>query len=76
MTDLDTSIPDHPLTIYTNEPTSLGCVSNLSLGAGFTVTDPLTIFARGENLLNRRFYHLGERYSRGTTFLIGASLKF
>lgn len=76
VTDLDTSIPDHPLTIYTNEPTSLGCVSNLSLGAGFTVTDPLTIFARGENLLNRRFYHLGERYSQGTTFLIGASLKF
>lgn len=61
---------------YTPEAHSLGVSSNLSVGAGYTVTDALTIFARGENLLNRRHSMIGGRICQGTTGMIGASLKF
>lgn len=71
---MDNTISD--LNVYTPVAESLGCVSNLSLGASYSVSGPLTIFARGENLLNRRYYHIGDRYSQGLNFMIGASLKF
>lgn len=74
--DLGSAPSGESLTVFTNSPLNLGCVSNLSLGAALTVTDPLTIFARGENLLNRRFCHIGGRISQGTNFMVGASLKF
>ncbi len=61
---------------YLPEARTLGVCSNLSLGAGYTVTDALTIFARGENLLNRRHDIIGGRIAQGTTGMIGASLKF
>ncbi|MDE5689882.1 MAG: TonB-dependent receptor, partial [Duncaniella sp.] len=62
--------------IYAPQARSLGCVSDLSLGASYAATDALTIFANGENLLNRRYYRIGDRYSQGIRFMIGASLKF
>lgn len=55
---------------------SLGAVSTLNIGAGYEYTDNITFFVRGENLLNRKYLHLGERRSQGITALIGASLKF
>ena len=74
MTDNLSSPSD--IALYTPQARSLGCVSNLSLGASYTVSEPLTIFVRGENLLNRHYLHIGDRYSQGINFLIGASLKF
>ena len=62
--------------IVTPYSESLGCVSNLSLGASYTVTDRLTIFLNGQNLLNRRPDLIGFRPAQGTTAMIGASLKF
>lgn len=76
VTDIDDGTSPNPLTTLTDEPLPLGCVSSLSLGAGLTVTGQLSIFARGENLLNRHFSHIGGRYSQGISALIGASLKF
>ncbi|WP_217938816.1 TonB-dependent receptor [Duncaniella muris] len=64
------------LQIYSPQARSLGCVSDLSLGASYAATDALSIFAGGENLLNRRYYRIGDRYSQGIRFMIGASLKF
>lgn len=73
---IGTPSADRPLVAVTNVAHSLGCVSDLSVGASYMVTEPLTIFARGENLLNRRYSHIGLRYSQGTAVFIGASLKF
>lgn len=72
----DPTASNPPLIAYTTAPTSLGCISSLSVGAGYSFSDRLTIFARGENLLSRRFYHIGLRYSQGAYGLIGATLKF
>lgn len=62
--------------IYESYVCPLGVASNLSFGAGYNATDALTIFARGENLLNRHYSHIGLRPSQGINFIIGASLKF
>ncbi|MCM1355806.1 MAG: hypothetical protein NC212_05300 [Staphylococcus sp.] len=61
---------------YTPVPVSLGCVSDLSLSAAYSVTDRLTVFLNGENLLNRRYDLFSFRPSQGTTVMVGASLKF
>lgn len=66
----------NPLVTYIHTPHSLGCISNLSLGGAYALSPSFTIFARGENLLSRRFSHIGLRYSQGAFGLIGASLKF
>ncbi|WP_297072481.1 TonB-dependent receptor [uncultured Duncaniella sp.] len=63
-------------TIYTPVAHSLGVVSNLSLGATYTVSDPLSVFVRCENLLDRRFDYIGGRPSQGINFMLGATLKF
>ena len=70
--------PDGPMAaeIFIPEATSLGCQSDLSLSGAYAVNDRLTLFARGENLLNRRYWQLGLRKSQGIHGLIGASLKF
>ncbi|MCM1076709.1 MAG: hypothetical protein NC411_05050 [Bacteroides sp.] len=67
---------DLPGHIYTPVAMSLNCVSDLSIGAGYSFSDRLTVFARGENILNRRYSHIGLRTSQGVHALIGASLKF
>lgn len=71
------SFDEGPLgTVYTPYAESLGCVSNLSLSAGYTVTEALTVFVNGQNLLNRRPDLIGFRPAQGTNVMIGASLKF
>lgn len=70
-TSPSTGIAIHQLDTY-----SLRAASTLNLGASYEYTDRLTFFARGENILNRRYYHLGQRLSQGFTGLVGASLKF
>lgn len=62
--------------VYTPVAESLGCISDLSLTAGYEATDALTIFISGQNLLNRRADLIGFRPQQGTTAMIGASLKF
>lgn len=62
--------------VYTPVATSLGCVSDLSLGATYAISEPLSVFARANNLLNRNYYFIGFREAQKTNFLIGASLKF
>lgn len=64
------------LNLYGCDARSFGTVSTLNLGAGYECSDRLTVFGRCENLLNRRYVHLGDRRSQGITALVGASLKF
>lgn len=64
------------ITTFETYATRLGTVSTLNLSAGYSVTEALTVFINGENLLNRRYTHLGDRYSQGITAMIGAALKF
>lgn len=70
------SNPDGLFDIYLPEAASLGCVSDLSLGATYTFTERFSVFARGGNLLNRRYRYIGMRTSQGINGMIGASLKF
>lgn len=63
-------------TFYSPEPYSLGCMSDLTLGADYSFTDRFSVYARGENLLNRRYRHIGLRNSQGIHALVGATLKF
>lgn len=73
----ETSVGDGAIgPVYTPSAESLGCISDLSLGAGYEATDALTIFVSGQNLLNRRATLIGFRPQQGTTAMIGASLKF
>ena len=62
--------------VYTPVSSSLGCISDLSLGATYAISEPFSVFARANNLLNRRYYFIGYREAQETNFLIGASLKF
>lgn len=70
------SNPSGLFDVYIPEATSLGCVSDLSLGATYTFTEQFSVFARGGNLLNRRYRYIGMRTSQGINGMIGASLKF
>ena len=64
------------LETYPREKVSLGVTGNLSAGAGYTVTDRFTVFARGENLLARKSLFIGGRPMQSTNAMIGAALKF
>jgi len=64
------------LNLYDCKARSLKAVSTINLGVSYEYTDQLTVFAHGENLLNRHYIHLGDRRSQGITALVGASLKF
>lgn len=55
---------------------SLGSVSNLTLGADYAVTPQVSVFATGENLLNRKFYLIGGVPAQGITGLLGVTYKF
>ena len=54
----------------------LGNVSNLSLGAAYRVSQPFTIFLRGENLLNKKWDLLAGLPANGICGLAGVSYKF
>lgn len=62
--------------VYVPQRVSLGAVGNLTFGAGYTVTDNLTFFVRGENLLARKAMYLGFRPMQSINGMIGAALKF
>ena len=64
------------LTYYEFERQGLGAISNLSAGATYTVSRPLSVFARAQNILSRRALLLGGRPVQGFNLLVGASLKF
>lgn len=55
---------------------SAGSVSDLSFGARYALTPALDIFARGDNLLGRRYRLLPYVPSQGVHGLVGASFKF
>lgn len=54
----------------------LGHVSNLRFGAAYRISDPLTVFARGENLLDRRWDISSTLPAQGICGLIGLGYKF
>lgn len=60
----------------TYEAIDLGNVSDLCLNASYAVNDAFTVFARGENLLNRRYNLITDIQSQGIKGLIGLSYKF
>lgn len=55
---------------------SLGAKRNLWVGASYKVTSQLTIFARGENLLNSYYEHVYDVPAQGFTGLVGAQYTF
>ena len=63
--------PSAPLARY-----GLGNDNSLSIGADYAITPSLTIFARGENLLDRRADMLPGLQSQGLKGLVGAAFKF
>ena len=58
------------------DPFGLGCVSNLSAGAEWRFTKALSVFARLENILGRRYMVTALNPSRKLSGLVGASYKF
>lgn len=64
------------LPYYEPERHRLGNLSNLSAGAAYEFTDRLTFFLRGENLMNREWYALGDIPVQGIHGLIGLGFKF
>lgn len=54
----------------------LGNVNNLRFGASYRVTQPLTVFARGENLLGKKWDTVGNIPANGLCGLIGVGYKF
>ncbi len=60
----------------TAEAIDIKNVSNLSLCASYALNDKFTIFARGENLLNKHCYLATDIEAQGLKGLIGASYKF
>lgn len=57
-------------------PLNLRNISDLSVGASFALTDALSVFARGENILNRHYYMAFDLEAQGVKGLVGASYKF
>lgn len=51
-------------------------MSNLTLGADYAITPQVSVFATGENLLNRKFYLIGGVPAQGITGLVGVTYKF
>lgn len=54
----------------------LGSVSDLSFEASYDISDALTVFARGENLLNKRSDIVTTIRNQGVKGLVGAAYKF
>lgn len=66
---------DH-LGIYPAYRVSLGTVSDLSLTADWAFNDRFHVYAKGLNLLNRKWQYIGDRPGRGIAGLIGVSWRF
>ncbi|MDE6377215.1 MAG: hypothetical protein K2K72_00550, partial [Duncaniella sp.] len=64
------------LTYYPVERRGLGVVSDLSLGATYTISRSFSAFVRAQNLLSRRSLELGDRPAQGFNALAGVALKF
>ncbi len=60
------------------EPIRVGlrAISDLSVGAGYEVSDRVTFFAKGSNLMNREWRHLGNVRVQGAHGLVGVEVKF
>jgi len=54
----------------------LGCVSDLSFGARYSITPALDVFAHGDNLLGRKYAVMPGIPSQGIHGLAGVSFKF
>ena len=54
----------------------LRSVSDLRFEAGYDISDGLTVFARGENLLNRRYDLVSAIRAQGIKGLVGVAYKF
>lgn len=54
----------------------LGDKNDLSFSARYSITPALDVFARGENLLDRKYMDIPEVPERGVHGLVGASFKF
>lgn len=54
----------------------LKSVNNLYANASYSLNEAFTIFARGENLLNKRYYLISDIYAQGIKGLVGVSYKF
>jgi hypothetical protein len=54
----------------------LGKANNFSLGAAYKINNTFSVFARGENLFNNKYYILYNVSSQGTKGLIGVTAKF
>ncbi|MDE5554432.1 MAG: hypothetical protein K2J10_04535 [Muribaculaceae bacterium] len=57
-------------------PIELKSLSNLTLGASYEISNQLTVFARGENLLNRHYNLVTDIQAQGLKGLLGLSYKF
>lgn len=57
-------------------PVDLSSMSNLSLRASYDFTDAFSVFARGENLLNKKWFDITGVQMQGLTGLVGVSYKF
>lgn len=53
----------------------IGNVSSLRVGAAYRITDALSVFARGENILNHRQYIMPGLPDQGVAGLIGVAYK-
>lgn len=56
-------------------PLELNSLSNLTLGASYEINNQLTVFARGENLLNTRYNLVTDIRAQGIKGLLGLSYK-
>ncbi len=54
----------------------LANVSNLGVNASYDINESITVFARGENILNRRYELVTDIEAQGVKGLIGATYKF
>lgn len=57
-------------------PIELKSLSNLTLGASYEISEKLTVFARGENLLNRHYNLVTDIQAQPLKGLLGLSYKF
>lgn len=64
------------LSYYPSERIPLGTVSDLSAGVDYRFSEPMTLFARAQNILSRRSLLLGGRPVQGFNILAGVALKF
>lgn len=62
--------------VYPRGPVSLGAVSNLTFGLGYSATERVTVFVRGENLLGREAMYIGGRPMQCVNGMAGAAIKF